>query len=66
MALTTCKECNKEVSTEAKTCPYCGIDNPGFSDPGVIDNNNRRVGVVVLALLIFLCIYIFTRHERAD
>jgi len=61
MTLTTCKECNKEVSTEAKTCPYCGIDNPGVSD-----NNNRRVGVVVLALLIFLCIYIFTRHERAD
>jgi len=61
MTLTTCKECNKEVSTEAKTCPYCGIDNPGVSD-----NNNRRVGVVVLALLIFLCIYIFTRHEKAD
>ncbi len=66
MALTTCKECNKEVSTEAKTCPYCGIDNPGFSDPGVIDNNHRRLGVVVLALLIFLCMYIFTRHERVD
>jgi len=66
MALTTCKECNKEVSTEAKTCPYCGIDNPGVSDLGAIDNNNRRVGVVVLALLIFLCIYIFTRHEKLD
>ena len=49
MALTNCKECKKEVSTEAKTCPYCGIDNPG-----VIDNKNRRVGVVVLALLDFL------------
>jgi tetratricopeptide (TPR) repeat protein len=60
MPLTTCKECNKEVSTEARTCPYCGIDNPG-----IIENNNRRVGVVVLALLIFLCIYIFTGHERA-
>ena len=61
MPLTICKECNKEVSTEARTCPYCGIDSPG-----VIDNNNRRVGIVVLALLIFLCIYIFTRHERVD
>ena len=61
MALTTCKECNKEISTEARTCPYCGVDNPG-----VIDNNNRRVGVVVLALLVFLCIYIFIRHGRVD
>ena len=66
MALTNCKECKKEVSAEAKTCPYCGIDNPGVSNPGVIDNKNRRVGVVVLALLGFLGIYIFTRHEKLD
>jgi tetratricopeptide (TPR) repeat protein len=61
MPLTTCKECNKEISTEAVTCPYCGIANPG-----VIDNNNRRVGVVVLALLVFLCVYTFTRYGRVD
>jgi tetratricopeptide (TPR) repeat protein len=61
MALTNCKECKKEVSTEAKTCPYCGIDNPG-----VIDNNNRRVGVVVLVLIIFLFIYLFSRHQKVD
>jgi len=61
MPLTDCKECKQEVSTEAKSCPYCGIENPGD-----IENNNRLVGAVVLALLIFLCIYIFTRHERAD
>lgn len=24
MALTTCKDCNNEVSTDAKTCPKCG------------------------------------------
>ena len=66
MALTNCKECKNEVSAEAKTCPYCGIDNPGVSDPEFIDNNNRRMGVVVLALLIFLCLYIFTRHARVD
>lgn len=29
MALTKCKECKKEVSASAKTCPHCGIDNPG-------------------------------------
>jgi hypothetical protein len=61
VALTNCKECKKEVSTEAKTCPYCGIDNPG-----IIDNNNRRVGVAVLVLIIFLCLYLLKRHERVD
>ncbi len=31
MALTKCKECGKEVSTNAKTCPHCGVKNPGVS-----------------------------------
>jgi hypothetical protein len=29
MALVKCKECKKEVSDSAKTCPHCGIKNPG-------------------------------------
>ena len=29
MALVNCKECGKQVSTTAKTCPHCGVDNPG-------------------------------------
>lgn len=28
MALTTCRECKKEVSTDAKTCPHCGTSSP--------------------------------------
>lgn len=28
MALTTCKECKKEVSEKAKKCPHCGINKP--------------------------------------
>lgn len=28
MALGNCRECGKEVSTEAKTCPSCGVDKP--------------------------------------
>ncbi|HDG1673796.1 TPA: hypothetical protein PFE07_003264 [Kluyvera cryocrescens] len=31
MALTKCKECKKEVSTSAKTCPHCGVANPGVN-----------------------------------
>lgn len=28
MALTTCKECSKEISTTAKACPHCGAKVP--------------------------------------
>lgn len=28
MAMTTCKECGKQVSTEAKACPHCGAPAP--------------------------------------
>jgi hypothetical protein len=28
MALKPCRECKKEVSTQAKTCPNCGVKNP--------------------------------------
>ena len=28
MALTTCRECGGQVSTDAKTCPYCGTSAP--------------------------------------
>ena len=29
MALTACRECGKEVSRSAPTCPNCGIKKPG-------------------------------------
>ena len=28
MALEPCRECGKTVSTEAKTCPNCGVRDP--------------------------------------
>jgi hypothetical protein len=28
MALKACRECGKDVSTEAKQCPHCGVSNP--------------------------------------
>lgn len=28
MSLRPCRECNAEVSTEAETCPHCGVRNP--------------------------------------
>lgn len=28
MALVPCRECGQQVSTEAKTCPHCGVADP--------------------------------------
>jgi len=32
MALGSCKECGKQVSSEAETCPHCGIRDPALID----------------------------------
>lgn len=45
MALSKCKECKKEVSTKAPTCPHCGIKNP-----------TTTAGQVVVGLLVVLAI----------
>lgn len=37
MALTICRECGHEVSTEAATCPKCGVPDPSFRDPSKFD-----------------------------
>lgn len=41
MALTTCEECGKDLSTEAKTCPHCGY-------------RPRRTSIVTWAVLILI------------
>lgn len=46
MAMTKCKECKQEVSTKAKTCPHCGVKNPGTS-PGEL-----AIGFVGLAVIV--------------
>ena len=34
MAIATCKECGKQVSTEAKACPHCGATAPAKKSKG--------------------------------
>ena len=31
MALVACKECQHKISHSAKTCPSCGIEEPGVT-----------------------------------
>jgi len=54
MALKPCRECDKEVSSEAKTCPHCGIDNPAASiaTPAPAGGMKQFVGGVFLLLLV--------------
>lgn len=35
--LVTCKECNQEVSSKAKTCPHCGCPRLKFKDVGFFE-----------------------------
>jgi hypothetical protein len=32
--LVPCKTCNKKADSTAKSCPNCGVDNPGITGPG--------------------------------
>jgi hypothetical protein len=40
MALKPCRECKKKVSTQASTCPSCGVPNPTAKNT---KNNNPKV-----------------------
>ncbi len=35
MALTACRECGREVSTEAVNCPHCGAPRPAAASAAV-------------------------------
>ena len=50
MALIKCKECGKEVSSSAKSCPHCGINNPGLSAKTFFAGMFFVVGIAYLAI----------------
>lgn len=65
MALTKCKECGKEVSTDAKTCPHCGkeikktsIWTKKFSSCGCL-------AVILLIIIVYAIIKISTGASRS-
>lgn len=49
MALKPCRECKAEVSTEAKTCPHCGVANPTKVPPSAKDT---LIGGVIVAVVV--------------
>lgn len=48
MGLVKCRECNKEVSENAQTCPYCGVKNPSSAKA----NRSFWIKIILLALLL--------------
>ena len=52
MALVKCKECKKEISSAALTCPYCGIPEPGKYVPCLV--TVHRHAFSILATKIFV------------
>lgn len=50
-AMTKCKECKKEVSNKAKTCPHCGVKEPGA-------NVGRDVGQGLVGLIVVVVLYL--------
>ena len=37
MTIRACRECNKDISTEARTCPNCGISDPIYRSAELIE-----------------------------
>jgi Zn finger protein HypA/HybF involved in hydrogenase expression len=48
MALIKCKECQKEVSSEAVTCPHCGVkinDSQGMK-------LGNKIGIMLIVFMV--------------
>jgi|GEM_PF-1635961 len=58
MSLGACKECGKEVSSSAKTCPSCGVKKP-YKSKG--KNLTSFDGVIIVTL--FVVAVILTNHS---
>lgn len=62
MALKKCKECGEEVSPKAKTCPKCGVKNPGVS--GKDAAKGCFVAIILIILLSIFLSTLFTLPEE--
>ncbi|MDC9590716.1 zinc-ribbon domain-containing protein [Xenorhabdus sp. XENO-10] len=60
MALKKCKECGKEVSTSAKTCPHCGVKDPG------VGAKEKLGGCLILIILVALAAIYFSRIDETN
>lgn len=74
MALISCKECKKEVSSAAQSCPHCGCPLPSLNETdlqiieaGLTFAKGRIVaGLVFWPALIWLLIPVFSGGDAAE
>ncbi|OIQ78754.1 hypothetical protein GALL_395360 [mine drainage metagenome] len=52
MALTKCRECGKEISTEATSCPHCGAPKPATAKAATSSAAMGCFSVIVLIAII--------------
>lgn len=60
MAMTKCKECGKEISTTAKTCPHCGASTSPILDAvegvgetaGALGKALMSLGIIIMVAII--------------
>lgn len=55
MALTDCKECGRQVSTEADKCPHCGRPAPSET---LYDLRTRAVMITLALMLAVFLVYV--------
>lgn len=61
MAMITCPECKKEISSEASTCPSCGYD---FSKAKKKKNQNGCAIGCLAVIVIFIVLYIIGSSSK--
>lgn len=61
MALTHCRECKKDVSTEAKTCPHCGAGMPALKRKPI----SAGMGCLIVVGLLVLISVVMSDNDSA-
>ena len=56
--LMDCPECKKEVSSQAETCPHCGVKIKGAKKADSSQATNEQVGIGCAALVIIPILFI--------
>lgn len=63
MPLTQCRECGNEVSTEAKTCPRCGVGAPAKTKKGM--SKTLKYLLIIMAIGMFANVFLIKRDRMA-
>lgn len=60
MKLVSCRLCKKEVANTAKTCPHCGIKNPGVTKKQMIFNG------IMMIIMVLIIVITFTSNKKEE